>query len=116
MAAFDEAVNEVIPKDDGRGVCRRVPVIDGLDVGPDGGAEAHGTGVAGGVEDAAGEVMGAEGLAGGSDRLDFSVAGGIMPGENTVSPPPDDFVVPDDHGAEGAALIFCEVGGSLGVC
>ena len=79
-------------------------VVHLIYISPHARAQAHGTGLTGGVGYATGEVEGVETLAGGTDGLDFSVCGGIVVEENTiVAAAYDDAILYDDT-SEGTAM------------
>ncbi len=115
-AVFDEAVDIVIAEADAGRVLRGVAEVRGSDVGPDDGAEAHGTGVARGVDLAPREIARAEVPAGVAYGLDLGVAGRILSGQNPVVPAADNFPVLHDDGAEGTSLAAFQIAAGLLRC
>lgn len=97
-------VKNLIPKADRGIILNGGSEIYFLDIGPQAGGQAHGTGFSGGIEVASGKIMGFKMLFRIPDGGDFPVAGGIMVHEHHVVSPADDLSVPDHHGSEGSAV------------
>jgi hypothetical protein len=85
----------------GDGVGDGGAVDDFVEVGPVYGGEAHGAGLGGGVDGAAGEIDGVEFFAGEPDGVDFGVGGDVGGLPDDVVCDDDEFVVFDNGGAEG---------------
>ena len=107
--AFDKPVDEVIAKANASGIVGGVGVKNLLDIGPDNGAQTHRARIAGGVELAAGQIIGAKLVAGRSDGLDFRVAGGVIFGQHLIMAAPDDFSVFDNDGTERTAFVCLKI-------
>ena len=98
-------VDKVISKIDVTGVLLRVAIIHTAQVSPIDGAEAHGAGLARSVDDAVGEVEGAQFSAGLADGIDFSVGSRIVVEGDAVGAAGDDLTVFDDDGSKRAAAV-----------
>lgn len=99
----DLLVDEVVVETDRGGVGAGVAVEDGGDAGPVDRGEAHGAGLAAGVEFAVGELERVERAAGFADGGDLGVGGGVVGGGDAVVAAGDDLAAADDDAAEGAA-------------
>jgi MoxR-like ATPase len=82
---------------------------DLIEAGPEDGAEAHGAGLATGVDFAAGEVVVLQGGGGVADGGDLGVGGGVKGGRDEIDAFGEELSVADDDGAEGPAA-----GGDVG--
>ncbi len=65
-------------------------------------AGAHGAGLGAGVHDHFGAFFGGELLAGQVGQVEFGVTADVAFGDDVVGVAQDDFIVADQHGAEGA--------------
>ncbi len=78
-------------------------IVDDVEAGPVAGGEAHGTGLATGVEFAALECKSAKGFACGTNGVDLAVGGGIVRRSDGVDAFADDAAVANDDGRKRAA-------------
>src|ERR1035437_5950601 len=78
-------------------------VVEAVNPRPVGGGQAHGAGLATGVELATGQREGSQSLAGRADGVHFSVGRGIMRGGDGVHALAHDAALAHDDGAERAA-------------
>ena len=100
---FNLVVEEGVVEAGGGGIGGGVAVEDGVAARPVERGEAHGAGLATGVDLAAGELEGAERRAGGADGDDLGVGGGVVGGGDQVDAGGDDLAVAHDDRAEWAA-------------
>lgn len=99
---IDEAIGEV----DVGGVLLGVAVINASEMCPVDGAEAHGARLAGGVDDAVGQVEGAEFSAGLTDGVHLGVGRRVVIDGDTIGASCDDLAILDDDGTEGASSVL----------
>ena len=103
-------VKNLIPKADRGIILNGGSEIYFLDIGPQAGGQAHGTGFSGGIEVASGKIMGFKMLFRIPDGGDFPVAGGIMGDQHHVVAAADDCAVPDHHRPERPAVTEMNAG------
>lgn len=101
-------VEHLIPEANAIRIVDVAAVIDLPDICPENGTLAHGAGLRRGIDLAAGQVVGSQLAAGIPDGLHFAVAGGVVAQKHPVVASADDFSVPHDHRAEGAAVTLAD--------
>lgn len=106
---FHFAVKESIIETGAGRVSRGAAVVDGVETRPVRCGEAHGTGLATGVQLTAFERERAECLAGRANGVDFAVGRGIVDGGNTVGTFTDDNAVAYDDGGEGSPFAVDDI-------
>lgn len=104
--SLNHVVEEAVVEADFGGVVHRGCVVAVGNFCPDNGAQAHGTGLAGGVQDAVVEGEAVKFSAGVADCDNFSVVGGVVGDEHSVVAASNDFasLLVDDNRSEGAAV------------
>lgn len=94
-----DLVNESIVE----GIAFGIAEVHGFDLRPVNGGHAHGAGLGGTVDYAAGQIRALNAAAGIPDGHDLGMAGGVGILEDTVAGTADDLSIADDDGAERAA-------------
>ena len=97
------AVEEGIVEAGGGCLLLRCGVVYAVEAGPQNCAEAHGAGLATGVDFAAGEVVGFQGGGGVTDGVDFGMGGRVAVRGDEVDAFGEELAVSGDNGAERAA-------------
>ena len=97
-------IDEVVVKADGGGVLAGAGKVHRSGSGPVDGAKAHGTGFAGGVQNAFVELEGVELSAGVPYGFDFGMGGGILAQQYAVIALAYYLPIPDDYGTKGSAI------------
>ena len=103
-------VEESVVKAGARRIGGAGSVVDSVEPRPVGGSEAHGAGLATGVELAAGESKGSESFGGGANGVDLGVRGGIVGSGDGVGALANDLAVAHDDRAKRparAGSTFC---------
>ena len=95
------AIEEGVVERDAGCVGAGVAEPDAIDAGPVDGGEAHGAGLAAGVDFAAVEAEGVEVSAGGADGFDFRVGGGVVVAGDGVAAFADDGAISDETAPKG---------------
>jgi hypothetical protein len=103
VGEFDLVVEEGVVEAGGCGVGSGVAVVDGAEARPVDGGEAHGAGLAAGVDLTAGEGEGVELRAGTADGYDLRVGGWVVAGGDEVGADGHDVAVSHDDRAEWAS-------------
>ena len=97
-------IKDFIPESDVGVVLNCAAIINLVNVRPENGKQAHGTGLARSIELASGKIIGIQLLFRVPDCFDFSVRGGIPVGKHHVMPTADYFSVPDDYTSERPSM------------
>lgn len=106
VSSSKDLFESVVPEADEPVFLNAVSVVYFADVRPHTGAEAHMAGFPGGVEFAAGEVVGAQTLARFTYGLHLAVAGRVIVPQYAIVPPSDNLPVLDNHAPERPAVSF----------